>query len=98
MGWVLIALQNAFYHLLASDLFRSGVTETILQGGDTDTNACITGALIGAVEGISQIDWELVGPLLSCRPHAQTRRPRPLDYWPDDAGALVRQLVAYSPC
>jgi len=36
----------------------------LLQGGDTDTNACIVGGLIGAAEGISNIPEKLYRPML----------------------------------
>lgn len=93
MGWVLIALQNAFYHLLAGNAVSHALNETIRQGGDTDTNACIAGALVGAVDGIVRLEWEQLGPLLSCRAHPQSLRPRPMACWPDDAGVLAQHLL-----
>ena len=93
MGWVLIALQNAFYHLLADNTVGHALNETIRQGGDTDTNACIAGALIGAADGIVRLDWAQLGPLLSCRAHPQSLRPRPMACWPDDAGVLAQRLL-----
>src|SRR5439155_6266156 len=50
MGWVLIALQNAFYCLMKFD-FEESLVRTIGCGGDTDTNAAIAGALLGAALG-----------------------------------------------
>jgi ADP-ribosylglycohydrolase/fructose-1,6-bisphosphatase/inositol monophosphatase family enzyme len=50
-GWVLIALQNAFHELLHARTVEDGLARTILRGGDTDTNAAIAGALLGAVHG-----------------------------------------------
>jgi ADP-ribosyl-[dinitrogen reductase] hydrolase len=47
MGWVLIALQNAFYHLAHADTAEEALVETVGAGGDTDTNAAIAGALLG---------------------------------------------------
>jgi ADP-ribosylglycohydrolase len=51
MGWVLIALQNAFWQLLHAATLEEGVIDTISRGGDTDTTAAIAGALLGAVHG-----------------------------------------------
>jgi len=93
MGWVLIALQNAFYHLLAGNNVGHALNETIRQGGDTDTNACIAGALLGAVDGIARLDWAQLAPSLSCRAHPQSLRPRPMVCWPDDAGVLAQRLL-----
>ena len=44
MGWVLIALQNAFF-CLAHHAFEEALVDTVGRGGDTDTNAAIAGAL-----------------------------------------------------
>jgi ADP-ribosyl-[dinitrogen reductase] hydrolase len=51
MGWVLIALQNAFYHLAHADTAEEALVETVGAGGDTDTNAAIAGALLGVALG-----------------------------------------------
>lgn len=93
MGWVLIALQNAFYHLLAGNTVGYALNETIRQGGDTDTNACIAGALIGSADGIANLEWSQLGALVSCRAHPQSLRPRPITCWPDDAGMLAQRLL-----
>ena len=37
MGWVLIALQNAFWQLLHAPSLEEGVIDTVRRGGDTDT-------------------------------------------------------------
>lgn len=50
-GWVLIAFQNAIFQLLHSNSLEDGVVSTVSYGGDTDTNAAIAGALLGAVHG-----------------------------------------------
>ena len=50
-GWVLIALQNAFFRLLHAPNLEEAVVATVRAGGDTDTNAAICGALVGAVYG-----------------------------------------------
>src|ERR1019366_8181221 len=50
-GWVLIAFQNALWQLLHAKSLEEGVVNTVMCGGDTDTNAAICGALLGAVYG-----------------------------------------------
>ncbi len=50
-GWVLIAFQNALYQLLHAPSLEDGVIDTIMRGENTDTNAAICGALLGAVCG-----------------------------------------------
>ena len=37
------------------DIYSESIRQIIQQGGDTDTNACIAGGMIGALVGIKQI-------------------------------------------
>lgn len=78
-GWVLIALQNAFYQLLHASNLEEGVVDTVRRGGDTDTNAAIAGALLGAVWGLDTVPRQWIDCILSCRPEkdrAGVRQPR----------------------
>ncbi|MHB2019456.1 MAG: inositol monophosphatase family protein, partial [Candidatus Xenobia bacterium] len=84
-GWVLTALQNAFYRLLHAPTLEDGVVATVREGGDTDTNAAIAGALLGAVYGRAAVPHQWREMVLSCRPVAGlpgVRRPRPASFWP----------------
>jgi ADP-ribosylglycohydrolase/fructose-1,6-bisphosphatase/inositol monophosphatase family enzyme len=94
-GWVLIALQNAFYQLLHAPNFRAGLQATVEAGGDTDTNAAIAGALLGAVHGREAIPATWRRAVLTCRPlvEAGALRPRPREFWPVDALELAENLV-----
>lgn len=95
-GWVLVALQNAFYRLLHAETLEEGVVETAMAGGDTDTNAAIAGALLGAVHGREAVPLRWRNPVLTCRPLAGApgvRRPRPRPFWPVDALALAERLL-----
>lgn len=51
-GFVRIAFTEAFRHLLLGTAWDLAVRETLLSGGDTDTNACIVGGLVGAAAGV----------------------------------------------
>jgi ADP-ribosylglycohydrolase len=94
-GWVLIALQNAFYQLLHAANIEEGIVATVMAGGDTDTNAAIAGALLGAVQGRQAIPAAWQRSVLSCRPLevAEARRPRPREFWPVDALLLAEALL-----
>lgn len=96
-GWVLVALQNALYQLLHADSLEEGVVDTVMAGGDTDTNACIAGSLLGACYGLEAIPDRWREAILNCRPETGlpgVLRPRPPEFWPIDAlelaGALAR--------
>ena len=95
MGWVLIALQNAFFHLAAGTAVEPALIETVGHGGDTDTNAAIAGALLGAADGRASLPVRWVMPVLTCRPDAglHPARPRPDEYWPDDLLDLTEALL-----
>lgn len=96
-GWVLIAFHNALWQLLHAPNLQDGVVDTVMRGGDTDTNAAITGALLGAVYGSDAVPAQWVEKILSCRPEAgqpHIRRPRPRCFWPVDALELAERLVS----
>ncbi|HEY5899417.1 MAG TPA: inositol monophosphatase family protein [Burkholderiales bacterium] len=92
--WVLVALQNAFYCLKELP-FEEALVQTVAQGGDTDTNAAIAGALLGAHYGRGAIPARWIFPVLACRPLAEAGalRPRPMEYWPDDVLELAEALL-----
>lgn len=95
MGWVLIALRNAFFRLLHAPTLEQGVIDTVMAGGDTDTNAAIAGALLGAVHGRDAVParWRLA--LQTCRPLRELGavHPRPPEFWPTDALELAEGLL-----
>jgi ADP-ribosylglycohydrolase/fructose-1,6-bisphosphatase/inositol monophosphatase family enzyme len=95
-GWVLVALQNAFFQLLHATTFEDGVVATVRSGGDTDTNAAICAALLGAVHGRAAIPDQWQTMVLSCRPMPDlpgVRQPRPAVFWPTDALVLAERLL-----
>ncbi len=95
-GWVLVALQNAFHQLLHASSFEDGVVRTVMAGGDTDTNAAIAGALLGAAYGRTAVPAAWRDAVLSCRPIEGlrgVRHPRPRASWPVDALELAERLL-----
>jgi ADP-ribosylglycohydrolase/fructose-1,6-bisphosphatase/inositol monophosphatase family enzyme len=95
-GWVLVALQNAFFQLLHASSVEVGVVATVRKGGDTDTNAAICGALLGAVHGRASLPEQWQRMVLSCRPmpgQPGVQQPRPAVYWPTDALILSERLI-----
>jgi ADP-ribosylglycohydrolase len=95
-GWVLVAFQNALYRLLHEESLESAAIDTVMQGGDTDTNAAICGALLGAVHGREAVPARWVKKILSCRPLPglpAVERPRPEPFWPVDALLMAERLL-----
>jgi ADP-ribosylglycohydrolase len=95
-GWVLTAFRNALWQLLHAANLEEGVVDTVMRGGDTDTNAAISGALLGAVYGGDAVPERWVARLLNCRAAPEktgVHRPRPECFWPIDALELAERLV-----
>lgn len=96
MGWVRIALQNAFYQLLHAPSLEEALVDTVGRGGDTDTNAAIAGALLGAVYGRQAVPERWCRQVLSCHPVnglPQVHQPRPRACWPVDLLVLAERLL-----
>ena len=94
-GWVLIAFRNALWQLLHAPSLEEGIVDTVMRGGDTDTNAAICGALLGAVYGLRAIPERWVETILNCRSkdgQPAACQPRPECFWPVDALELAEQL------
>ena len=96
-GWVLTAFRNALWQLTHAPSLEEGVVDTVMRGGDTDTNAAICGALLGAVHGRDAIPEQWREALLSCRPavgNPEVEHPRPECFWPVDAMELAEGLLS----
>jgi len=95
-GWVLIAFHNALFQLIHAENLETGIADTVMHGGDTDTNAAICGALLGGVYGRDAIPQQWFQSVLTCRPmtgQLDVRRPRPECFWPVDAMILAERLL-----
>jgi len=95
-GWVVTAFRNALWQLLHAPNLEEAVVDTVMRGGDTDTNAAICGALLGAVWGLNAIPAQWSECVLNCRPAAgqpHVCRPRPECFWPVDALELAERLI-----
>ena len=86
-GFVRIAFTHAFRHLLAGTAWKDAIAETLLGGGDTDTNACIVGGLLGARDGVGAIPKNMLEAVVG----STTTRP---DYLhPRRVPDLVKRLA-----
>jgi len=90
-GFVRIAFTHAFRHLVAGTPYVEALRETLAGGGDTDTNACIVGGLVGARWGAGAIPEAMKAAVLGCDtgrgPH-----PRPEALHPRSVSARIRAL------
>ena len=54
-GYALLTLELAFSALGSAASLEEGLVAVVARGGDTDTNACVAGALLGARFGKGQV-------------------------------------------
>lgn len=95
-GHVLIAFQNALFQALHAENLEEGIVNTVMGGGDTDTNAAIAGALLGAIYGADSFPSQWTEAVLTCKPSGlkrTARHPRPYEYWPTQTMSLARRLI-----
>ena len=65
-GFVRIAFTHAFRLLIQGADYMTAMREVLSGGGDTDTNACIVGGLIGAADGSNAIPAEITKAVIEC--------------------------------
>ena len=75
IGFVKYGFVHAFRHLKNKTSYIDAIFETLIGGGDTDTNACIVGGLVGAYYGEEGILGPMKEAILQC--DTQKGRPRP---------------------
>lgn len=66
-GWLRNAFTLAFAFLQIDRIdFKEAMRRTLTLGGDTDTNCCIVGGLMGAAVGAEEIPYIYRKTLLEC--------------------------------
>lgn len=90
-GFVRIAFTHAFRHLILCSSYPAAIKETLQGGGDTDTNACIVGGLVGALHGIGGIPEAMWRAVTEC--DTGKGQPRPEWLSTRQLDSSVRQLV-----
>ena len=96
-GWGKIALVYSLRSLLAGMDYSTAIREIVGKGGDTDTNACIIGAMLGAADGLDSIPPSCQSAVLcwSSATHSGVSRPSWLS--PKETYPLVDRLIALAP-
>lgn len=72
-----------------------------MQGGDTDINAAICGALLGVIDGLEKIPERWTECVLNCRPEYGldgVYKPRPECFWPQDSLEPATRLISPDKC
>lgn len=89
VGWVEIAFQCAFYWLLHAASYEQALLCIVNRLGDTDTNAAIAGALLGARFGASGIPESWRRTVQSCKLN------RPAEF---SAAHALKLMESFSLC
>ena len=91
-GFVRIAFTHAFRHLGLGTPYVDALRETLAGGGDTDTNACIIGGLVGARWGARSIPEPMKATVLGCDTRLG-KHARPAELHPRGLRQSVRALL-----
>lgn len=75
-GFVRIGFTHAFFHLMNATPYPAAIRATLSGGGDTDTNACIVGGLVGALHGINAIPSNMRESISRCDTSLGRHRPQ----------------------
>jgi len=59
MGWVKIAFLYSLHFMRRNVTYEDAMVEMLRKGGDTDTNCCIVGGMLGALHGLKGIPEEV---------------------------------------
>lgn len=68
IGHVRHGFVLAFYFLRNKISYEESIIQTLMKGGDTDTNACIVGGMMGALFGAKAIPDHMKEPVLKSQP------------------------------
>jgi len=90
-GFVKIAFVHAFRHLHRGTSYLEAIRSVLAIGGDTDTNACIVGGMVGASVGVEGIPLQMRSAVLECDTNLGRRRPEWL--WAKQVPELLRNVV-----
>lgn len=87
-----IAFTHAFRQLKLKTSYEDAIRETLMGGGDCDSNACIVGGLIGAAQGIESIPPHMVQAIVDC--DTSYGIPRPVQYHTRNLAHKINRLLA----
>ena len=93
-GFYGIAIQNALYHFFNDHSFEKAMYDTIKLGGDTDTNCCIMGGLLGAYDGISNIPVRFVDKVFLLENAKYDRHKKLPIVHPENMADTIDKLVS----
>ena len=101
IGWLKIAFCYAMHFLKNEVNYRDALKDILKRGGDTDTNACIIGGLLGAhcgVTGLPEDMWKAFTDPKKVETLRKKKRLLENQYIAQDHGEqLVEELLKIAP-
>eukprot|EP01084_Bolivina_argentea_P297861 513228_1 len=97
IGFIKIAFQKSFYNLWKSKditCVMDAIKSTVFEGGDTDTNGCIVGGMMGCWFGFHSIPKYYVDKIKSCKPVKDRDEYQAKVYFEEN---LVMELLKCAP-
>lgn len=96
IGWVKWAFIQTIYYLRNNISYETAIKEVLMRGGDTDTNACICGGVLGALHGIDKIPKYMLDPVMKFDPtQPDNGHKRPIKYSATNVYGLVHKMLKY---
>ena len=77
IGFIKIPFHHAFRLLVARTSYVDAIKEMLCGGGDTDTNCCIVGAMLGAAQGVDAVPRQWREKIVACDTTGKITRTRP---------------------
>jgi ADP-ribosylglycohydrolase len=96
-GWAKHAFSLAILHLMNATAYIDAMKDVLSRGGDTDTNCCIVGALLGCSIGLEGLPQEILEKMLAWTP-AKGGVKRPKFLQPSScAKDLIKKIIDIRP-
>jgi ADP-ribosylglycohydrolase len=97
-GWAKIAFCYTMHYLKNNYKYSDALKDILSKGGDTDTNCCIIGAVMGALNGVEGIPSEIISRVLEFDPAKEKGVKRPEFIVPKHVAAKsLEKLIANRP-
>jgi len=99
-GWVVHTLYCAVYCLLNFDNYMEAINWVINMGGDTDTNAAVSGTLMAVKMGYNLLLDPIFETQLEIVMNVDTKKgdlKRPKRYYPQELEYLINEIGEYNP-
>jgi len=95
---VKIAFTYAIYQMRKNAKYEEGIIAVLRKGGNTDTNCCVTGAMLGALHGLSGIPERIVTQVLNFNAEVDGGVKRPDFLTPRVcAEGIMAKIIAMRP-